>query len=184
MDANDDGTTSLSKSSVSAPVVYVRDRRLCTGVLVPSGTAEDAIPAAPPTPAPLRSLTFSPAPTRKQERPHFLPASIIALLPPLSPSPHTNTKPEKNTKTPKTKSNTKPKPDALRLLEPLSQPVRAFQQLKKRRRSSCGRNEAAIAAFHKTATQAAPPPPPPNSSLRYVHTAPSLMTPRRRCARF
>lgn len=56
MDANDDGTTSLSKSSVSAPVVYVRDRRLCTGVLVPSGTAEDAIPAAAPTPAPLPNL--------------------------------------------------------------------------------------------------------------------------------
>lgn len=159
MDANDDGTTSLSKSSVSAPVVYVRDRRLCTGVLVPSGTAEDAIPAAPPTPAPLRSLTFSPAPTRKQERPHFLPASIIALLTPhsaslsLSLSPHTNTKPEKNTKTPNTKSNTKPKPDALRLFQPLSEPVRAFQQLKKRRRSSCGRNEAAIAAFTKTASR-------------------------------
>lgn len=101
----------------------------------------------------LCSLTFAPAPTRKQERPHFLPASIIALLPPLSLSPHTNTKPEKNTKTPNTKSNTKPKPDALRLFQPLSEPVRAFQQLKKRRRSSCGRNEAAIAAFTKTASR-------------------------------
>ena len=95
MDANDDGTTSLSKSSVSAPVVYVRDRRLCTGVLVPS--AEDAIPAPAPTPAPLRSLPFAPAPTRKQERPHFLPTSIIALLTSLPLSLSTPTPNQKST---------------------------------------------------------------------------------------
>lgn len=159
MDANDDGTTSLSKSSVSAPVVYVRDRRLCTGVLVPSGTAEDAIPVAAPTPAPLCSLTYAPAPTRKQERPHFLPASIIALLTPLSlslslPTPTPNQKRTPQHRTLKATLNWKP--DALRLLNPLSKPVKAFQQLKKRRWSSCGRNEAAIAAFNKTASRQLP----------------------------
>jgi hypothetical protein len=158
MDANDDGTTSLSKSSVSAPVVYVRDRRLCTGVLVPSGPAEDAIPAAAPTPAPLphlrsRSHSQAGAPSLPPCLNHCIIDPSLCLSLSLSLSPHTNTKPEKNTKTPNTKSNTKPKPDALRLFQPLSEPVRAFQQLKKRRRSSCGRNEAAIAAFTKTASR-------------------------------